>query len=114
MRRRVCIRLINRNISKQSLSTSVVAPNYAELHRRSVEPEQRQEFWRQQASLIDWQTPFSDVLQVNETNKAFKKWFVGGKTNLRFVGSVKCKRLKLISFGQLQRNRSTRQCWFER
>ncbi len=52
--------------------------DYAAFHRRSIED--RDGFWREQAELIDWQTPFS---QVSEYDKPpFAKWFVGGRTNL--------------------------------
>ena len=38
-------------------------------------------FWGDQAKLLDWSTPWSDVL---DWNPPFAKWFVGGKTQ-RFV-----------------------------
>jgi propionyl-CoA synthetase len=51
---------------------------YREFHARSISnPE---EFWGDQARLIDWQTPFAQVLDYS--NPPFAKWFVGGKTNL--------------------------------
>ena len=52
--------------------------NYAGFHQRSVaEPEQ---FWRDEAALIDWQTPFAQVLDYSRP--PFARWFVGGRTNL--------------------------------
>jgi propionyl-CoA synthetase len=51
---------------------------YAETHRRSLaEPDG---FWRERAALIDWQTPFSRVLDYSRP--PFARWFVGGYTNL--------------------------------
>ena len=52
--------------------------NYAEFHRRSIED--RDGFWREQAALIDWQTPFTQVCDYSRP--PFAKWFVGGRTNL--------------------------------
>ena len=40
----------------------------------------RDAFWRTEAALVDWQTPFADVLDYS--NPPFAKWFVGGRTNL--------------------------------
>ncbi|HYY61125.1 MAG TPA: propionate--CoA ligase [Burkholderiales bacterium] len=51
---------------------------YREFHRRSLED--REGFWREQASLIDWQRPFRQVL--NYSRAPFARWFVGGETNL--------------------------------
>ena len=52
--------------------------NYAEFHRRSIED--RDAFWRDEAALIDWQTPFETVLDTLAA--AVRRWFVGGRTNL--------------------------------
>ena len=52
--------------------------NYAEFHRRSLED--RDGFWSEQAALIDWHTPFTQVCDYS--NPPFAKWFVGGTTNL--------------------------------
>ena len=51
---------------------------YAEFHRRSIED--RDVFWREQASLIDWEQPFDRVLDYSRP--PFARWFVGGLTNL--------------------------------
>jgi propionyl-CoA synthetase len=51
---------------------------YQEFHRRSIE--ERDAFWSEQASLIDWHRPFDQVLDYS--NPPFAKWFVGGETNL--------------------------------
>ncbi|WP_343731098.1 propionate--CoA ligase [Duganella sp.] len=51
---------------------------YADFYQRSiVTPEQ---FWQDEAALIDWNTPFSQVLDYS--NPPFARWFVGGRTNL--------------------------------
>ncbi|MEX0957907.1 MAG: propionate--CoA ligase [Burkholderiales bacterium] len=51
---------------------------YAEFHKRSIE--QREEFWAEQARLIDWHKDFGQVLDFSRP--PFAKWFVGGETNL--------------------------------
>ena len=51
---------------------------YAEFHRRSLED--REAFWRDEARLVDWQTPYTQVLDYSRP--PFAKWFVGGRTNL--------------------------------
>ncbi len=52
--------------------------SYAEFHRRSLTD--RDAFWAEQATLIDWKTPFSQVCDYS--NPPFARWFVGGTTNL--------------------------------
>ncbi|MEO8304691.1 MAG: propionate--CoA ligase, partial [Betaproteobacteria bacterium] len=51
---------------------------YKEFHRRSIAD--RDAFWRAEAALVDWQAPFTAVLDY--TDPPFAKWFVGGRTNL--------------------------------
>jgi propionyl-CoA synthetase len=51
---------------------------YADFHRRSIED--RDAFWGEQAALIDWHTPFTQVCDYS--NPPFASWFVGGTTNL--------------------------------
>jgi propionyl-CoA synthetase len=52
--------------------------NYADFYRRSIDaPEQ---FWDDEAALIDWNTPYTQVLDYS--HPPFAKWFVGGQTNL--------------------------------
>src|SRR5262249_36201928 len=51
---------------------------YREFHRRSLA--EREAFWAEQAKLIDWQKPFTQVLDYSRP--PFSKWFVGGRTNL--------------------------------
>jgi propionyl-CoA synthetase len=52
--------------------------DYADFHRRSIDD--RDAFWAEQAALIDWQTPFTQVCDYS--NPPFARWFVGGATNL--------------------------------
>ncbi|HEV2042316.1 MAG TPA: propionate--CoA ligase [Casimicrobiaceae bacterium] len=52
--------------------------SYAETHRRSLVD--RDAFWRERAALIEWQAPFSQVLDYSKP--PFARWFVGGRTNL--------------------------------
>ena len=51
---------------------------YRDFYRRSIDD--RDGFWREQASLIDWQTPFTQV--CDHSRPPFANWFVGGRTNL--------------------------------
>jgi propionyl-CoA synthetase len=55
-----------------------MATTYREFHRRSLDD--RDAFWREQAALVDWQTPFTAVLDY--AKPPFARWFVGGRTNL--------------------------------
>ena len=52
--------------------------SYADFHRRSIED--RDAFWAEQAALIDWKTPFTQVCDYSKP--PFARWFVGGTTNL--------------------------------
>jgi propionyl-CoA synthetase len=52
--------------------------NYADFYKQSVDDPQT--FWANEAELIDWQQPFSQVLDYSRP--PFAKWFVGGTTNL--------------------------------
>ena len=52
--------------------------NYADFHRRSIED--RDGFWGEQATLVDWKTPPQQICDYS--NPPFAKWFVGGTTNL--------------------------------
>jgi propionyl-CoA synthetase len=51
---------------------------YSEFYRQSIDDPQA--FWGKEAGRIDWQTPFSQVL--DDSRSPFNRWFVGGKTNL--------------------------------
>ncbi|WP_420873847.1 propionate--CoA ligase [Paraburkholderia azotifigens] len=68
-----------------SVQTRVSAKNqdgpmttYREFHRRSIESPE--DFWREQANRIHWETRFDTVL--DRSNPPFARWFVGGRTNL--------------------------------
>lgn len=51
---------------------------YKEFHQYSIE--KPDEFWTEQAQLVDWQEPFTQVCDYSRP--PFAKWFVNGKTNL--------------------------------
>ncbi|MGE5866284.1 MAG: propionate--CoA ligase [Rhizobacter sp.] len=51
---------------------------YADFHQRSIRD--RDSFWSEQASLVDWHRPFDQVCDYS--NPPFARWFVGGETNL--------------------------------
>jgi propionyl-CoA synthetase len=51
---------------------------YAQFQRRSLS--ERDAFWREQAELVDWATPFETV--CDDSRPPFVRWFAGGKTNL--------------------------------
>jgi propionyl-CoA synthetase len=51
---------------------------YETFSRRSIESPE--EFWAEQASMVDWQKPWERVLDFS--NPPFARWFVGGQTNL--------------------------------
>lgn len=54
------------------------ATSLREFHHWSITD--RDGFWREQASLIDWHKPFERVLDYSRP--PFTRWFVGGETNL--------------------------------
>lgn len=51
---------------------------YADFHQRSIHD--RDSFWSEQASLVDWHRPFDQVCDYS--HPPFARWFVGGETNL--------------------------------
>ena len=51
---------------------------FDDFHRRSLAD--RDGFWAEQAQLIHWQTPPSQI--CDDSRPPFTRWFVGGKTNL--------------------------------
>ena len=53
---------------------------YKEFHRRSID--KRDEFWAEQAQLIDWNKPAEQICDFSKP--PFVKWFKGGETNLCF------------------------------
>ena len=52
--------------------------DYQTVYRRSIEDPTG--FWAEQAELIDWQTPFKQVLDTSRL--PLTRWFIGGTTNL--------------------------------
>ena len=62
-------REINMSTNNDSLSA---------FHNRSIND--RAGFWAEQAALIDWHKPFTQVL--DDSRLPFVRWFVGGETNL--------------------------------
>ena len=61
-----------------SQSTPAPSGNYADFHRRSIAD--RDGFWAEQATMIDWHEPFEQVCDYSRP--PFAEWFVGGTTNL--------------------------------
>ncbi len=61
-----------------SHALSAPAASYAEFYRRSIDD--RDAFWAEQATLIDWHRPFDQV--CDNRRAPFTDWFVGGTTNL--------------------------------
>lgn len=51
---------------------------YKSFHENSIRDPKT--FWSEQAKLVDWHQPFSQVLDYSKP--PFAKWFVGGQTNL--------------------------------
>ncbi|MDD3483147.1 propionate--CoA ligase [Azovibrio restrictus] len=52
--------------------------SYKEFHKYSIENPDA--FWSEQAQLVDWKEPFTQVCDYSRP--PFAKWFVGGKINL--------------------------------
>jgi propionyl-CoA synthetase len=52
--------------------------DYAQFYRRSIED--RDAFWAEQARLIDWKIPPSQICDASRP--PFYRWFAGGRTNL--------------------------------
>ncbi|WP_025917492.1 propionate--CoA ligase [Herminiimonas sp. CN] len=52
--------------------------SFATIYKNSIE--QPEAYWDGEAKLIDWQQPYSKVLDYSKP--PFTQWFVGGKTNL--------------------------------
>lgn len=52
--------------------------SFATIYKNSIE--QPETYWDGQAKLIDWQQPYSKVLDYSKP--PFTQWFIGGKTNL--------------------------------
>ncbi len=54
--------------------------HYEDVHRRSIDAPE--EFWAEQAKAIHWHRPPQQILDYSRP--PFRKWFVGGETNLCF------------------------------
>src|SRR2546423_12331151 len=65
------------NRSPPALGMTIMTA-YRDFYGRSITD--REAFWRTEAALIDWQTPFDRVLDYSQP--PFARWFVGGRTNL--------------------------------
>lgn len=52
--------------------------SFASIYKNSIE--QPEAYWGNEARLIDWQQPYSQVLDYSKP--PFTQWFIGGKTNL--------------------------------
>ena len=59
-------------------TTEATLGTYQGFYAGSVADPER--FWGQQAKNIDWHKPYKKVLEYS--NPPFRKWFVGGETNL--------------------------------
>ncbi len=55
---------------------------YEDFYRQSVDEPER--FWAEQARRIHWHTPPQQIL--DQSNPPFRRWFVGGTTNLCYNG----------------------------
>lgn len=55
-----------------------MSTGYKSFHENSIRDPKS--FWSEQAKLVDWHQPFSQVLDYSKP--PFAKWFVGGQTNL--------------------------------
>ena len=82
---------------------SVGEPNYLELRKEALADPLA--WWDKKAKeLVDWFEPYEQVL--DESNKPFYKWFVGGKTNVvhnaldRHVDSWRKNKVALIWEGE--------------
>ena len=51
---------------------------YDQMYKRSIED--REGFWAEEARKLKWYKKWDKVL--DDSNKPFYKWFVGGKTNI--------------------------------
>jgi propionyl-CoA synthetase len=63
---------------QENLAKGIFMATYKEFHQYSIE--KPDEFWTEQAQLVDWKEPFTQVCDYSRP--PFAKWFVGGKTNL--------------------------------
>ena len=61
-----------------SIVNNANVKEYDELYRYSIE--NREQFWAEQASSLDWYKTWDTVL--DDSNPPFYKWFNGGKINI--------------------------------
>src|SRR5690606_11830098 len=61
-------------------NTAETAMRYEDLYRQSIESPE--DFWAEQARAIHWHRAPDRIL--DDSNPQFRKWFVGGETNLCF------------------------------
>jgi len=62
----------------QNVIDQATIKDYDSLYQKSIE--NREEFWADEAEKLDWFKKWDQVL--DESNKPFYKWFVGGKINI--------------------------------
>ncbi|KJE50013.1 MULTISPECIES: acetate--CoA ligase [unclassified Acidiplasma] len=59
---------------------SINMVHYFETYKKSLE--NPDEFWNEHASIIDWFSPYTKVL--DDSKKPFYRWFINGKTNMSY------------------------------
>jgi acetyl-CoA synthetase len=85
-----------------------VVSNPEDLYKRAAQD--LEGFWDEQARQFEWFEPYTKVL--DESNKPFYKWFIGGKTNIvyncldRHVHSWRRNKLALIWEGEKGESRT--------
>jgi propionyl-CoA synthetase len=65
-------------VVQENQDRGIFMATYKEFHQYSIE--KPNEFWTEQAQLVDWKEPFTQVCDYSRP--PFAKWFVNGKTNL--------------------------------
>ena len=82
--------------------TKANVTEYENLHQKSIT--EMEEFWADRAKELEWFQPWDKVL--DDTNKPFYKWFVGGKVNIvhnaleRHLSTHRKNKLALIWEGE--------------
>ncbi len=90
----------NSNVMAYARSKGI--SNYDELYQWTLD--NSEQFWADMASELEWFQPWDKVL--DESNKPFFKWFVGGKTNIvhnaldRHAASWRKNKLALVWEGE--------------
>lgn len=54
---------------------------YNDLHKRSIDPKTREQFWGEQANKLDWFKQYDSVLKL-DPDTGYGQWFLGGETNI--------------------------------